>query len=241
MIKNFQSYNESVVPNSVVFNIRDYCTTYDNIHKLNYRNVETGDVFRIFDLFKGTFGLFINDNDFRIFQENDTEFRLFDTKKGKHLELWPNMGWKNTWINQTNKNDKDNKKWLDKYRIGREDKKKVIIPIEGYITTYDVNRFLTDIRTELKYGYRTLIGYIKQGYREEQLIGVRQPRYITIQENNGYEGRNTNFNVVYIDMSNGSDPYGTRGILNIAKPVKLKQTLRKFTEIDPLGEEDWDD
>jgi hypothetical protein len=30
-------------------------------------------------------------------------------------------------------------------------------------------------------------------------------------------------------------------VLNISKPVKLEKPLRRFTDIDPLGEEDWDD
>jgi len=270
MIKKFKTYNEEfsfdkIESEEIVIDINDYAEEYDNIFKDKFRCVKAvgpihqeGEIFNVKDLFKGTFGMWITSKSrydvtekFKIIKGFDCDIEFLQLKKGNYIMIWPG---KQQRINDADPNYEPypgapkrkarmkGSKENSLKRLSRifSEHNKIFIPANR-VVMYNLVEYLRDAQEKLIGGYfwETSSGTVVRGTTDKRYTGkqeeivITRPRYIY-----------TNGDHLILKSQKVGGTVWDREketYLDINKPIYGKMVHWIDPELDPYGEEEWDD
>jgi hypothetical protein len=269
MIIKFDIYNEEfsfdkIESEEVVIDINDYVEEYDNIFKDRYRCVkavgpinQVGEVFNVKDLFKGRFGMWIkrpdlykgqnNEEKFEIINGWDCEIEQIKLKKGEFVVIWPDKADRIDITNRLKvKGRKEKNRIFTRLSLRFNEEEKIVIPA-GRIVMYNITEFLRDAQMKLlgtQDGYantsnRVIRGTTPKSHNgREDMVTIPRANYITTKRG-------------YIAVMSERKPFINRWgqevwsdeetYLDITKPIYGKTIQWIDPDIDPYGEEEWED
>ncbi len=271
MIKKFKTYNEDfsfdkIESEEIVIDINDYAEEYDNIFKDRYRCVKAvgpihqeGEIFNVKDLFKDTFGMWITSKSryagdetekLKIIKGFDCDIEFLQLKKGNYIMIWPG---KQKRINDADPNYEPYPGAKKKVKIkGSRDNfsvrfakrwsehEKIFIPANR-VVMYNLVEYLRDAQEKLIGGYfwETSSGTIVRGTTDKRYTGkeeeivITRPRYIYTNGDH----------LILKSQKIGGTVWDREKetYLDITKPIYGKMVHWIDPELDPYGEEEWED